>query len=161
VDIREAINAIVGNQPMPVVVGTVTATDGTTADIQPLDETAAPLLGIDLSVGDTAAISYRPEVGATVLVLLDSATTGFVIAASRGKVVMNGGDNGALINIDALVQKINAIEDDLNTLRAAFKNWVVAPQDGGAALKTAAANWTATDITKTASADIADNNITH
>ena len=160
-DIREAIHNLAGARLSQVVVGTVIATDGTEADIQPLDETSAPLLGIDLSVGETAALSYRPEVGAVVLVLLDTPTTGFVIAASRGKIVMNGGSLGALIKIDELRAQLDKMTARIDGIIDALKSAKPSPQDGGAALQTTtiAALDRLTD--KEDFGDIADNNITH
>lgn len=160
-DIREAIRNIAGAPAPTVVVGTVTATDGATADIQPLDQTAAPLLGIDLSVGETAALSYHPEVGAVVLVVLDTPTSGFVIGASRGKIVMNGGELGALIKIDELRAQLDKMTARIDGIIDAIKNGKPAPQDGGAGLQTTIISALAKLNDKEDFGDIADNNITH
>lgn len=42
--------------------------------------------------------------------------------------------------------ELNAIRTDIDTLKAAFVAWVPNPPDGGAALKTAAATWSATPL---------------
>ncbi len=160
-DIREAIHNLAGVRHSQVAVGTVTATDGTKADIQPLDETSAPLLGIDLSVGETAALSYHPEVGAVVLVVLDTPTSGFVIGASRGKIVMNGGELGALIKIDELRAQLDKMTARIDGIIDAIKNGKPTPQDGGAGLQTTIISALAKLNDKEDFGDIADNNITH
>ena len=160
-DIREAIHNLAGVRHSQVAVGTVTATDGTKADIQPLDETSAPLLGIDLSVGETAALSYHPEVGAVVLVVLDTPTSGFVIGASRGKIVMNGGELGALIKIDELRAQLDKMTARIDGIIDAIKNGKPTPQDGGAGLQTTIISALAKLNDKEDFGDIADNNITY
>ncbi len=160
-DIRDAIHALAGTPAPTIVVGTVVSTDGTTATVQPLDDTAAPLPGIDLGVGPTSAIGFRPDEGAVVLVALDSPTTGYVVGTSRGRLVLNGGELGAMVSIGPLVDAINAIKKDLNDLKTAFKGWTPTPQDGGAALKSATSQWAADTLSSTATDDLADNNITH
>ena len=160
-DIREAIHNLAGVRHSQVAVGTVTATDGTKGDIHPLDETSAPLLGIDLSVGETAALSYHPEVGAVVLVVLDTPTSGFVIGASRGKIVMNGGELGALIKIDELRAQLDKMTARIDGIIDAIKNGKPTPQDGGAGLQTTIISALAKLNDKEDFGDIADNNITH
>ena len=56
----------------------------------------------------------------------------------KNAVTFNGGDLGGLVKIKELTKRLNLIENDINKLKSAFSTWVVAPQDGGAALKTAA-----------------------
>lgn len=160
-EISEAIHALAGRQPLPVVVGTVTATDGSTADIQPLDEAAAPLVGIDLNVGPSAALSFRPEVGAVALVLLDSPSSGFVVGTSRGRIVMNGGELGPLVKTEALRAQLDKMTARIDGIIDAVKNGKPTPQDGGAGLQTSitAALERLTD--KEDFSDIADDNITH
>lgn len=160
-DIRTAIESLRGSDPAVVVVGTVTAANSQTVDIQPLDETAAPLLGIDLNVGQVGAISYRPEVGAVVLLLLDSPTTGFVVGMSRGRIVLNGGEQGALIKIDELRTQLNKITARIDGIIDAIKNGVATPQDGGAGLQTTIVAALSQLTDKEDFTNIDDENITH
>ena len=60
---------------------------------------------------------------------------------NRESIIFNGGDLGGLIKIEDLTKRLNLIENDINKLKTAMSGWVPAPQDGGAALKTAAASW--------------------
>lgn len=78
-----------------------------------------------------------------------------------GDVIINNGQYGGLVKVVELAGKINTIEKDLNTLKTAFKAWVVTPNDGGAKLKAAAAAWTSKSLTLTQQADIENNKIKH
>ena len=158
-DIRTAIKSIAGAAAATVVVGRVTATDGQTCDVQPLDPHAAPLLGMVLGLTDRAAISFKPKQGSHVLVLLDSPATGFVIAAADCTLQLNAhAEHGHAVDINRVVERLNAIEEDLNALRAAFNKWIPSPNDGGAALQTILTNklggWAAQDIAKTKISDL-------
>ncbi|MCR5697855.1 MAG: hypothetical protein K6G73_12855 [Marinilabiliaceae bacterium] len=160
-NIRDAIRNIAGTPSRSIILGYVTAVKDDTVDVQPYDETAAPLLDIDLQVGDTGGLVFRPEVGATVLVAMDSDTTGFVINAGAGNININGGSHGAVVSIEPLVEKLNALENDLNDLRTVFNNWTPVAQDGGAALKTAVGSWASQSLAVTQTADIADDRLSH
>ena len=160
-DIRQAIRSLAGQQTTQVIVGTVTATDGHTADIQPLDPTAAPLLRVDLSVGQTAALSYRPEVGATVLALLDTPATGFVIAASKGKIVLNGGELGPLVKIHELQTQLQKMTARIDGIIDALRGAKPTPQDGGAALQATTAAALAALTDKEDFSNLADHSVTH
>lgn len=64
--------------------------------------------------------------------------------------------NSYLTDINKLVSKINTLESQINSLKTIFTNWIPAPNDGGAALKTAATTWSAQQITATTVNDIKD-----
>ena len=78
-----------------------------------------------------------------------------------GTFQLNDGTHGGLVKVMELTSKLNAIENDLNTLKQAFSAWVVAPNDGGAALKAIAANWYNSIIVKTQQSEIENKNIVH
>lgn len=84
-----------------------------------------------------------------------------VIEIANGRISINGGSNNGLVNIGALVGDLDTIKKDLNTLKTAFKSWIVNPQDGGAALKTAAAAWASQTMQMTDRDKLEDNKITH
>lgn len=69
-------------------------------------------------------------------------------------IIFNGGDLNGLVIIDDLTDRLNIIEKDINKLKDIFsKSWVPSPQDGGAALKTAAASWAGATLTETKRSD--------
>lgn len=78
-----------------------------------------------------------------------------------GEVLFNEGNNDGLVKISDLVTKLNNVESDLNNLKAAFTSWVVAPTDGGGALKIATATWAASVLTQTVQTDLEDTKIKH
>lgn len=65
----------------------------------------------------------------------------------------DGATNG-LVKVPDLVQKLNAIEQDLNAIKTVFTGWTPIPNDGGAALKAAASSWAGSSITQTVDSDI-------
>lgn len=75
--------------------------------------------------------------------------------------VFNGGDLGGLINIADLTDHLNTIEKDINDLKKVFSTWVVAAQDGGAALKSSVASWAGTQLTLTKRSDYEDKTVKH
>lgn len=72
---------------------------------------------------------------------------------TKDGIVFNGGDLGGLVKVEELTKQINAIEKDINTLKNIFTGWVTVPQDGGAALKTAATTWAGQTLTLTKRGD--------
>ena len=84
-----------------------------------------------------------------------------VIEIANGRISINGGSNNGLVNIGALVGDLDTIKKDLNTLKTAFKSWIVKPQDGGAALKTASAAWASQTMQMTNRDKLEDDKITH
>lgn len=160
-DIRTAIQHLSGTKTTPIIMGTIIRADNNTVDIQPLDDTAAPLLDIDLHLGDVGAISYRPDVGATVLVALDSPSTGFVLLSSQCPIIINGGHNGGMLKTPELATQLQKMSRRIDGIINAIKSGVPTPQDGGASLKTTitASLDTITDVEDFS--NIADDNVTH
>jgi len=78
---------------------------------------------------------------------------------TSGIIKMNGGDNGGLVLKEGLIEKLNTIESSLNTLKTLMQDWIPAPGDGGAALKTLITTWAGTALTETVAADIENTNI--
>lgn len=153
---------------------TVTAVDAAarTVDCEPLDE-SAPLLGVNLQAnqGLTSGMVLIPKVGSYVIVaLMNDGVNGCVIATEEVErmelvigetrmevtedgIVLNGGNLGGMVKVEALTSRINNIENDLNTLKEVFANWVPAPQDGGAALKGAISSWASETLVLTERGD--------
>jgi hypothetical protein len=74
---------------------------------------------------------------------------GVSIHLAADKIELGERNAGDAASLDSLVQtelarikgELEAITDDVNALKDVFSNWVPAPQDGGAALRSAAATW--------------------
>lgn len=153
---------------------TVTAVDAAarTVDCEPLDE-SAPLLGVNLQAnqGLTSGMVLIPKVGSYVIVaLMNDGVNGCVIATEEVErmelvigetrmevtedgIVLNGGELGGLVKVEALTSRINNIETDLNTLKGVFANWAPTPQDGGAALKGVISSWASETLVLTERSD--------
>jgi len=103
-----------------------------------------------------------PSVGSYVIVGRMTGNSGYVAMTSAAdSIQLLDGSYGGLIKIDDLVTKINNLEQDLNTLKSNFTGWVVVPNDGGLALKTATTTWSGNTITETVNADLENTDITH
>lgn len=110
-----------------------------------------------------------PTVGSTVGVLTSVFNDHYVVSYSEldsitliaGHIQLNDGSYNGLVIGKNLVTRLNTLENDLNTIKTAFKSWSPVPNDGGAALKIAAAAWTGQTITKTKESDIENTTVTH
>jgi hypothetical protein len=98
--------------------------------------------------------------GKEALTFLVNAEEVELVEVKAGTVIFNGGELG-FVKSDALVRKLNALEDGLGDLKKVFNSWVVVPNDGGTALKSAAAAWAGQTITKTGRTDIEDEKLLH
>jgi hypothetical protein len=173
----------IAKQPLQTFVASVQEVDEEQATITALPVGGPELTDVRLRAaidGAEDGVILFPEVGSTVLVGIigNDPDTAFVCRCSvvqKAKLkigdstleistegfLMNGGSLGGLINIADLVEKLNAIEQDLNQIKTAFSSWVPVPQDGGAALKTAAGSWAGSTLTQTLQGDLEDTKITH
>lgn len=163
-ELRRALQQKYGEKPVTIL-GTIAAVDENSKTCN-IDDDGFIMYGIRLqSVTNAAAgILKVPKIGAQALAVKIEDGDGFMLldCAEYSKIIFNGGNNGGLINIQSLVNKINAIENDLNSLKTVFKTtWIPVAQDGGAALKTAAADWVDQTITKTKTKDLEDKTVTH
>ncbi len=86
--------------------------------------------------------------GEKVQLLIDDAT---------GEIVFNENRLASFVcNSNALQERLNAIEKDLNVVKDVFAKWVPAPQDGGGALKGSISSWAAQALVETTQDDIKD-----
>ena len=83
------------------------------------------------------------------------------IEATCDSIELNGGDNGGLVNVKDLTDKLNNLEKDINKLKQVFTAWTPVPQDGGAMLKSGITTWATQQLVQTQVSDIEDDKITH
>jgi hypothetical protein len=74
---------------------------------------------------------------------------------------LNGDNEGGVPITADVVSRLNAIEQDINTLKTVFSGWVTVPNDGGAALKAAAGAWFAQQLQQTVNSDIENQKVLH
>lgn len=132
--IREAIQQIIKDEEeLYSVVGIVTSVDEDkrTAEIEPIDGSGT-IFDVKLQANEsgTTGLVTIPAEDSEVVVTFLSKDTAFVslctdvekILIDTEEITINGGDNGGLINIEALVTKINAVEDALNSFITSFNS---------------------------------------
>ena len=177
--IQEAIRKLAGTDELGEMYGCVckvTKVEGLSCEVEPVNGDAA-ILDVRLVAEESGNyFSLIPKLGSTVIVQFLNNAAAYVTMVSEvsevfikvggisfklteGGIELNGGQLGGMVKVEALVNKINALESDLNTLKAAFNSWVIVPSDGGAALKTIAATWSAQVITQTVRADLENNKV--
>ena len=175
-DIREIFEEIIANQidreNFYSIEGKAVNVDETarTCDLEPIED-EAPRAGIRLQsvIDGTTGFVLIPKEGSFIAVTFFDKRTGFVSLTSEIEKILidtdlvqfNGGSNGGLININDLVTQMNKAQNDLNALKSALSGWIPVPNDGGAALKVALANFIAATLTPTLATDMEDDKITH
>lgn len=107
----------------------------------------------EIVIGDTSAVvdvdGFRVDVG-EISAHLD-----------KNAVTFNGGKLGGLIRVEDLTNRLNIIENDINSLKTAIAGWVPISQDGGAALKTAVTSWAGEQLTPTTRNDYENEKVKH
>jgi hypothetical protein len=182
--IEEAVKKLAGVQfkdDVSVLQCTVESVDLSTrtCDCTPISgESLSDLPGVQLMAEVDDGFLLVPAIGSTVFVLYSTRHDPFIVLFSEisqvviisggsqviiqdGLIQFNDGSYGGLIQIAQLVAKINTLEKDLNTLKTAFSTWTPVPDDGGAALKAAAATWSGDEITLTQRTDLENTSVTH
>lgn len=156
---------------IPAKVVSVDVAEGT-IDVEPIDGTAGISdVRLKPESSEPGAL-FIPKVDSVVFVTMINDSDGFVSMFSEvdsvafrttsGNVVqLQDGSLGGLVIVANMVARMNILENDINSIKSAFSSWVVAPGDGGAALKAAAATWFGTTLTPTIDADIENDKVTH
>lgn len=76
-------------------------------------------------------------------------------------ILINNGDNAGIVKAKELKTKLNNLENAVNQLKNILTTWVPIPNDGGAALKTAAASWAGQTLTLTQDSDLQNQKVKH
>lgn len=141
--------------PVTVQIARVIAVDelAMTCDVILLENSEVTISDVRLKAAidnGTDGVVQIPFLLSTVLIGMigNDDNTYFVLAVSDvSKVVMFGGYNGGLINIQTLITELNKTNDLLNAIKDSLANWTPVASDGGAALKTYAAGQMAGKVT--------------
>lgn len=118
----------------------------------------------DIELGSGSMILY-PITGSLCLIGIVEGmeTNGFLISATEvekieitasTEIILNGGTLGGLVKVQELTDRLNLIEKDINSLKQKLSGWTPAPNDGGAALKTALSSYFPKSLQETQVADI-------
>lgn len=84
---------------------------------------------------------------------------GSEVHVTSDEITFNGGDNGGLVKVKELTDKLNAIEDDINNLKQSIIAAPNVPNDGGAAFKAALTPWTEKRLKRTNKSDYENDKI--
>jgi hypothetical protein len=159
--IKEAIRIIAKNPASYSVVCNVSDIDlgKSICNCTPVDGSAI-LVNVRLNADYKDGFKLIPKDGSLVVVSLLNNTTGFISMVSEvDEIHLNGTNYGGVVKVIELTDKLNALENDINTLKTAFSSWLVVPNDGGAALKTISATWAGSQLTPTQQTEIENQTI--
>jgi uncharacterized protein YoxC len=139
----------------------VLGVEGRFCDCLPIEENGI-IYDVMLQTEEKSGVLMVPAIGSKVVVTLQSKTRAFVSAYGElQSIKFLDGTFGGVVKVQELVEKLNTLEQDINSLKNAFNTWVVVANDGGAALKSAAGSWAGDNLTETTVADIENNRIRH
>lgn len=164
-DFRQALRDFTGGGKSPAVLRWV--------EVRQVDRTARTMTAagvadeleyydVELGMG---AVTCFPAVGSVALVGIveGQEAAAFLIAVDRvervelnaeTEIVLNGGGQGGLVIAGNVAEKLNHLERRLNELQQAIASWVIVPQDGGGALKTALAGWLSKSMAETQASEL-------
>ena len=174
-EIKEAIKSIVGVPGMMFVMGRVESVGEETCSVKIADRIVINDVRLNASAdGNADNILIKPTVGSMVmmadlsggelrsLVVISFSALESMTVKFEGDVVINGGENEGLVKVVPLKDRLNAIENDINSLKQVFSaSWFPVVYDGGASLKAAAASWAAQPLKSTNKKDIENPKIKH
>ena len=176
--LQRAIRQLAANENETIysVLATVVSVDAgaKTCEVAPIDGTAN-ISDVRLAPEtDQArpAILPVPAEGSVVIVdmindsdgyvAMYSAVDSLIFRTTEGNVLqLQDGTLGGLVIVSNLVERLNLIESDINSLKQIFNAWVPVPSDGGAALKTALATYPTETLDETEDSDIENESVTH
>lgn len=142
--------------------GFVKSVEGKTCTVQ-IDGLDVPDVRLRASTTDEESeIILVPAVGSAVIVGALSDDFGQLVILSVDKVdtiTVHGGKQGGLVLAPSLVEKLNALEDDINNLKQAIKSAPTVPNDGGSSFKSGLQGWAGTALTKTKQSDIENSKV--
>lgn len=121
--------------------------------VVPAKDSTAAIVGLDGNINKPVFISYT-EVEQVYVQVGESS-----VQITSDAVTFNGGENKGLVLAESLCDRLNTIEDDINSLKQIFSSWAPQAMDGGATLQTLASTWAGQTLQKTAVGDIENEKI--
>ncbi len=174
-NIKQTILAIIKEYtPIQVVVGKVVSVDNSLMVCEVEIQGRPSRLDVRLrSVIDEQekGILIYPKVNSYVLVGLieNKLESSFICGYSEidkirllnCNIELNNDTYGGIVISQRVADELNGIKQDINTLKTVLSTWVVAPGDGGAALKAAAATWAGSQLVIINKTDLENNKVKH
>lgn len=142
-----------------------TATMTCTVAVEGEDDYEEVRLTTDEYDAGTVGMLPVPQVGSAVTMIILEGMDGQAMIVQADKVselVIRGGSLGGLVKIDALVDRLTAIEGSVKDILQAIQSAPVAPSDGGAAFKSGLVSaLSASDPGTTLKSDLENQQVTH
>jgi len=142
-----------------------------TADVAPINGNAEIFdVRLQSALNGSNGLCIFPVIGSVVIVTFLNKLTGYVSLFSEvdkitldteNEITIDGGQNGGLVKVNDLLNKLNTVENDINNLKTLLSAWVPVPADGGASLKAVLGPYFGQTITPTVLVDIENDKIKH
>ncbi len=167
--IRELIRAIVGDARTYAIRATVTSVNGNTCNVSPLNG-GAEIPDVKLITNSGNGLVITPAINSIVEVVKDGPFTAFVAQYSEIEsitldvsttIVINGGANDGLVNVNDLVTKLNNLENKVNDLITYTATHTHTGVTTGAGTSGTSATPVTGTLTPTTANEIEDPNVTH
>ena len=162
--LKNLLKGFGGENVITLYQGIVNRIDGCLCEVQ-IGNIAIPDVRLRASeIGAYGELLITPKVGTAVTIGSLSGDLSQLVVLKVDhieSIVINGGKLGGLINIEQLTEKLNTIEDDINSLKNVMSSWTPVAQDGGAALKTSISTWAGQALTKSQRGDYEDETVKH
>ena len=140
----------------------IVSTNGRIATVQKVGGESSSTIEVRLMASVDDGCLITPTIGSTVIVVGSSNVQPYIAQYSEiDSIEWLGGENDGVPLVKPLLDKINKLENDINTLKNIFTSWVTVPNDGGAALKALTGTWAGQSITPTQQNEIEHTKIKH
>lgn len=164
-ELGESLRNIGGaGRDVTIYQGIVNSVDGNVCEVQ-VGNIAVPDVRLRASESDDDdEFLVTPKVGSAVVIGSLSGDLSQLVVLQVDHIdtiIINGGKLGGLIKIKELTEKLNAIEDDINTLKNQMKQWTPVTYDGGGALKSLISSWAGQPLEKSERRDFEDETVKH
>ncbi|MBR4199232.1 MAG: hypothetical protein IKQ94_10735 [Bacteroidales bacterium] len=115
--IQEQLRAIVGTAPLATYAAKVTAVNGAECTVQRIaDDMVIDEVKLNATCTDGRGIIISPAVGSIVLITSIDGVQWFVSMFDEiDSIIINGGQNNGLVNINDLTDKLNALVNAFNS----------------------------------------------
>jgi len=158
--LKEVMRAIQTEQSIQSTLCKVVSVDGLLCDCSPVNGNA-DILEVRLNASGLNGFVITPKVGSYVMVTRFERFEAFISSFSDvDKIAFNGGANDGLVLVNKLIDKLNALENKVNSIISTFNTHVHAGVIIGSDLSAVTPTLVAGALTPTIKSDIENANIT-
>ena len=158
--LKEAIQAMQPEQSIQSTLCKVVSVDGLLCDCSPINGNA-DMLEVRLNASGLNGFVITPKVGSYVMVTKFERFEAFISSFSDvDKIAFNGGANDGLVLVNQLVNKLNALENKVNSIITTFNTHVHAGVTTGSGSSAVTPTLVTGTLTPTVKNDIENTKIT-